>query len=260
MGVCFNFRGKGQHVRVRHLLSHTAGLDYEGNEAGGVGVGRKSQYDALNRRVQKSRIEPNPGSPSAILNLQSFCEQLQKIDLLAEPGCTYTYGYSLDVIGLVIEKLTGDTLDVAIHKNVLEPLGMQDTTFAVARGLASRLLKDGSYWPAGTHGCWMRPWESKVFSAGGCIGDGVGGLLTTLEYFSKCMSFLVRQDAENALGFTLQTRSLLRADLFQGLDMTPISGEREGDVFAHCALGPMHSHGEIGAFNVMGAAWTWNPL
>ena len=61
--------------------------------------------------------------------------------LVYQPGTTWDYGFSTDVLGLVVEKVTGKTLGGALDERVWSRLGMRDTTFAVPTDKRDRLAK-----------------------------------------------------------------------------------------------------------------------
>lgn len=60
-----------------------------------------------------------------------FIARLSALPLLHEPGTMWHYGWGLDLIGLIIESLTGERLGTYLRRTVFEPLGMRDTTFGV---------------------------------------------------------------------------------------------------------------------------------
>jgi CubicO group peptidase (beta-lactamase class C family) len=131
-------------ISVRHLLTHTAGLTYhfQPNSA----VARAYRAHGLMPGLRTLGREPGDGAhPSS---LQAFAEAVAKLPLVAEPGTTWHYSISIDVLGAVIEKAGGAPLGDQMRTRLFDPLGMTDTGFAVAAHAMDRfatnyLLQDG---------------------------------------------------------------------------------------------------------------------
>lgn len=102
--------GSTPTILIRHLLTHTAGLDYEHIPEG---ISRGS--------------DPRPLGP-----LEDVLRQLARAELAQAPGTAWRYGMSIDVLGGVIGAINGDISDVeaVVSKYVTGPLGMVDTHFS----------------------------------------------------------------------------------------------------------------------------------
>ncbi|WP_370947269.1 serine hydrolase domain-containing protein [Amycolatopsis sp. cg5] len=98
------------------LLRHTAGLP-----EGLLG-------DSPVHRMYADAV----GDGMTDLTGREFIERLAALPLLHEPGAVWHYGWGLDLIGLIIESLTGERLGDYLRKAVFAPLGMKDTTFGVS--------------------------------------------------------------------------------------------------------------------------------
>ena len=68
-----------------------------------------------------------------------FIEGLTKLPLAHQPGTAFEYSFSTDVLGAVVEKVSGQRLGGYLQDNVWRPLGMADTTFTVAAEKRARL-------------------------------------------------------------------------------------------------------------------------
>jgi CubicO group peptidase (beta-lactamase class C family) len=99
-------------MQLWQLASHTAGLTY--------GFLYAHPVDELYRRAGFEW-----GSPAG--NLEALCDQLAALPLLFQPGREWNYSMGLDVLGRVIEVVTGQSLDVVLKERLLDPLGMHDT-------------------------------------------------------------------------------------------------------------------------------------
>jgi CubicO group peptidase (beta-lactamase class C family) len=104
-------------ITLRQLLTHTSGLTYD--------FMMSSPVDALYRR---EKITFATGDSS----LAEVVERLARLPLLCQPGARWNYGVSTDVLGRVVEVVSGQSLERFFAERILGPLGMNDTGFHVA--------------------------------------------------------------------------------------------------------------------------------
>ena len=104
-----------RQITIQDLLRHTSGLPYGGRGSTPV----HKMYPA------------SSGAAAAQLTGGEFIERLGKANLLYQPGSAWDYGFSIDVLGLVIEAETGQTLGAYLNQRIWKPLGMVDTGFVV---------------------------------------------------------------------------------------------------------------------------------
>jgi len=102
-------------MTVLHLLTHTSGLTYGFMYAHGM--------DHLYRQAGFEL-----GTPKG-MDLAGACDAWAAIPLLFQPGTEWNYSHSTDVLGRVVEVVSGQTLDVFIKERITDPLGMSDTSF-----------------------------------------------------------------------------------------------------------------------------------
>lgn len=114
-----------QPIFVQDLMRHTTGLTY-----GARG----------NTPLHKMYPASSVGAAFAMTG-PDFIDALAKLPLLYQPGTTWDYGLSVDVLGLVVEKITGKTLGAASEERVWSRLGMRDTGFSVPAEKRSRLAR-----------------------------------------------------------------------------------------------------------------------
>src|SRR5215468_10167936 len=112
-------------VRIWHLLTHTAGLTY--------GFHRAHPCDALHRAAGFD-IDTRPG-----VTLAEACDIWAGIPLLFQPGTEWNYSVATDVLGRVVEVVSGRRLDEFFAERILGPLGMTDTGFYATPADLSRL-------------------------------------------------------------------------------------------------------------------------
>ena len=105
-------------VRMWHLLTHTSGLAYGFAYANPVdGIYRDHGFEF--------------GAPAG-MDLEACVDVWAGLPLLFEPGTEFNYSVSTDVLGRVVEVLSGQTLDAFFKQRILDPLGMTDTSFGNA--------------------------------------------------------------------------------------------------------------------------------
>ncbi len=102
-----------QKITIKHLLTHTAGFTYDwGNKP-------------VNKRYREAKIF-EPGT-----TLADMVKKLGNIPLVHEPGQKWTYGVSVDVLGYLVEVVSGTPFEEFLQTRIFGPLGMVDTTFSV---------------------------------------------------------------------------------------------------------------------------------
>jgi CubicO group peptidase (beta-lactamase class C family) len=116
-----------REVTIRDLLTHTSGIDY-------AGIGS----DKMVAIYSKSGIPT--GFVSDKILLRDKIRALGKLPLVHQPGERFTYGLNVDVLGYIVEVLSGENLDAYFHNHIFEPLGMNDTYFYIPAAKADRLV------------------------------------------------------------------------------------------------------------------------
>lgn len=113
-------------IKIIHLLTHTSGLGYPFKSSS----------------VQKSYVNAGiiDGITSKDITLASQMELLADQPLMFEPGSKFAYGLSVDLLGRLIEVISGKSLDQFFAKEIFEPLGMQDSYFYLPNDKADRLV------------------------------------------------------------------------------------------------------------------------
>ncbi len=113
-----------RQITLRDLLTHTSGVGY----GGGVASDRW-EAAGIQGWYFGHRNEP----------VRATVDRMATLPFEAQPGERFVYGYSTDILGAVIEEVSGLSLDVFIQDRILNPLGMNDTHFYLPREKASRL-------------------------------------------------------------------------------------------------------------------------
>jgi CubicO group peptidase (beta-lactamase class C family) len=123
----FISRPASGEITIRQLLTHTSGIGYGFQD---------ERYNAL---VIKNNISEGfeDDNRTSLENIQ----RIAKLPLLFEPGAKYTYGLSYDVLGVVVEIVSGLRFDKYIKQYILDPLGMKNSCFIVPESERYRLVK-----------------------------------------------------------------------------------------------------------------------
>jgi CubicO group peptidase (beta-lactamase class C family) len=111
-------------------------------------------------------------------NLQSMVDKLAAMPLFSQPGTDWAYGPVVNIQGHVVEKLSGQTLDVYLSEHIFKPLGMADTGFWVSPDKASRVVAIHTY---DANGKIMAQQDQKVTTSKPVFLSGSGGLMSTAK-------------------------------------------------------------------------------
>ena len=227
-------------ITLRHLLTHTSGIGYGGGPAGDLWeeAGITGWYFA-------HRDEP----------IRETVSRMATLPFEAQPGERFVYGYSIDILGAVVEVASGQPLDVFLRERILEPLGMEDTYFYVPEAERDRVavvysLEDGELVrapaPGGMvgQGAYMDG-PRKSFSGG-------AGLLSTAQDYARFLQMMLN-------GGELDGARILSPKTVQLMTINHVGdlrGEAEGFGLGFSVLrdlGARGSHGSPGEFGWGGA-------
>lgn len=169
-------------MTIRDLMLHTSGLTY--------GAGPDALKEAF------SRLKPLESA-----NLAEMAEKISQVPLAFDPGTDWTYGAGIDVLGRVIEVVSGESLDVFLDKTIFTPLDMTDTAFSVPPEKVGRFAANYSR----TNGLTVidAPAESK-YARKVTFFSGGGGLVSTARDYMRFLSMIER-------GGTLDGHRILRS-------------------------------------------------
>ena len=156
-----------RQMSIRDLLTHMSGLTY--------GFMYRTNVDAAYRKINSQPTK----------NLDEFIEDVSKMPLEFSPGDKWNYSISTDVLGHLVEKISGLKLDEYFKKNIFEPLGMIDTDFTCPEEKKERLASLYEHNPSGEPRLMEVPALDVKYLSGG------GGLLSTMFDYYKFTSMLL---------------------------------------------------------------------
>lgn len=170
-----------QPVRVRDLLTHTAGFSYWFQPGSPVASLYETELGA--GRFEAWRFDAKYGG------LDGLAKSMGNVPLVSQPGERWHYSMALEVAGLVVERASGKKLDVFMNERIFDPLGMRDTAFSVAPGNAARLASLYGPDAEGKLELIERGAESLLLKPVPGLSGG-GGLTSTIDDYARFATML----------------------------------------------------------------------
>lgn len=188
-------------ITIRQLLTHTSGIGY-------AQIGSKE----ANAIYAKAGITAGIGAENGHL-LATDMRKLGKLPLLHQPGERWTYGLNSDLLGYLVELLSGTTLDEFFRTRIFEPLGMKDTYFNVPAAKHSRVAnlyreENGSLQKAPPGVNQNGIFQTDYPKAGTTYFSGGAGLSSTALDYAIFLQMLLNGGAYN--GKQLLARNTVR--------------------------------------------------
>jgi len=173
-------------ITLRHLLTHTAGLGYTIIQKGPI----KDAYEAAGlvpARASRLPIPPFSGV-TTVPGLAQFADKLAELPLVYEPGTKFSYSVSLDLVGRLIEVVTGQDFDAFLAERLFGPCGMTSTVWQVSAAQAPRLtsnylLHDGKTDP-------LDPGASSIYLDPPAFPFGGAGLVSSPRDYDRFLMML----------------------------------------------------------------------
>lgn len=155
-------------MTIEQLMTHTAGLTYGFDEA------HPADQAMREAGVWQSR------------DLDEFVDRLAGVPLRFEPGSRYYYSAATDLLGALVERLSGQSLEEFFEQRIFEPLGMKDTYFNVPADKLDRLATN-HYWDAEAGRLAVVPPGGDRPASGNTFFSGGAGLYSTaMDYMIFC--------------------------------------------------------------------------
>lgn len=202
-----------RQITLRDLLTHTSGISYGGGVA-------KDKWEAANITgwYFADRDEPVAATIARMATLPAD----------AHPGEKFVYAYSTDILGVVIEKASGQTLEAFLQDRILTPLAMKDTHFYLPDSKVNRLA---TVYSAGTAGITRTSDAGTMVSQGNYVKgprksfSGGAGLLSTANDYMRFL--LMMQNGGELEGKRILSRKsveLMTVDHLGSIPYNPGSG------------------------------------
>jgi CubicO group peptidase (beta-lactamase class C family) len=232
-------------ITIKHLFTHTSGLTYDGDT---------SPVEKLNRDAKL---------PEAT-SLPDFVRRVSLLPLAYEPGERFTYSVAIDVLGALVEKVSGRPFGEFLEERLFRPLGMKDTGFSVPSAKLARLAKtyekgeDGKL-RAAQPVFGIEPGPGPKLEAGGA------GLFSTTGDYARFMQMLLNGgELEGVRILSRKTVELMMANHLNHMPRTTHQwSESEGFGLGGAVridLAKGNALGSVGQFGWDGAATTYANL
>lgn len=182
----YNTKPSTKEITIRHLLTHTSGLGYgviDGDERMKMIYHKAGVMDLFTTEN---------------ITIGESVKRLAKLPLHHEPGAKFTYSEGLDVLGYLIEVVSGMPFDQFLKTRLFDPIGMNDTRFYLSDGQAPRLVtvhtrKDNKWvsYPVTFYDPAYPKTGAKAFFSGGA------GLSSTTEDYAKFLQMYLNGGVYN---------------------------------------------------------------
>jgi CubicO group peptidase (beta-lactamase class C family) len=173
-------------ITIRHLLTHTSGLGYgviDGDERMKMIYHKAGVTDLFTTEK---------------ISIGESVKRLAKLPLHHEPGAKFTYSEGLDVLGYLVEIVSGKPFDVFLKERIFDPLGMNDTRFYLNEAQGTRLVEVHTYqggkwqeYPVTFYDPAYPKKGAKTFFSGGA------GLSSTTEDYAKFLQMYLNGGTYN---------------------------------------------------------------
>ncbi len=213
-------------ITIRDLLMHTSGISY-----------RMFDRPILGRLYAEAGI--CDGLAPCDHSLAENVRRLARLPLLYQPGTAWEYGLNTDVLGRLVEVVSGQPLDTFLSERILKPLKMDDTSFVLPESKRNRLA---ALYEPGKDGTIVRTADGPtvrgavVYAAslpyrgsnGYCSGGA--GLVATADDYARFLQMLLnRGELDGARVLRPETVNAMTRPQTEGLSLwIPVHGERFG--------------------------------
>jgi CubicO group peptidase (beta-lactamase class C family) len=239
-----------REITIQDLMRHTSGITY--------GAGNSAAEQAMKKAGIGIQLAGDSGEPlSARMTDQQLVEELGKLPLMFQPGTSWEYGRSIDVLLALVEKVSGQRADEFFQQRIFAPLGMTDTFFNVPPEKLDRVAQPGPDPDTGETAKLTDVTKKRIF-----LGGGEGLLSTASDYMRFALMLADGGESNGVRLLSRKTVELMSSDhlgpaLSQGPNFAPGPGYGFGLTVAVRTQPGMSSYpGSVGEFNWGGAAGT----
>jgi CubicO group peptidase (beta-lactamase class C family) len=196
-------------MQMVDLLRHTSGLTY--------GFQMRTNVDAAYRTLKVADRDRS-------LDVTRFVDELSRLPLEFSPGDAWNYSISTDVLGVLIERITGNPFQEELKSRIFDPLQMHETSFVVREDQAERFAACYLPTPQGGMNLLDDP-KKSAFLKSPTFYSGGGGLVSTADDYMKfCRMLLAGGQANGHRLISPSTLRLMTANhLPGGKDLTALS-------------------------------------
>jgi CubicO group peptidase (beta-lactamase class C family) len=232
-------------ITIHDLLTHTSGYYYPGDWSAGA--------PALVEMFNRAKVAESA-------SLDEFVDRVASLPLRQQPGTQFRYGISTDLLGAIVEKVSGQRLDVFLQQRILGPLGMPDTGFWVPAEKRARLALIYSRGADGRLSLAEDENRNNVGPGHGLLRGGGGLYSTAADYVRFAQMLLNGGRLDGVRIVSRKTVELMTRNHIAHLaDPHPNGRHEQGfglGVRVITDIGESPTAGSVGAFGWDGAATT----
>ena len=184
-----------REMTIRDLLRHTSGLDYQGP--------RDEKGDLMYPKLGVTRPD---------ITIEEAVKRMGKAPLVHQPGTTWDYSLSIDVLGRLVEVASGQTLDKFFAERIFKPLAMVDTGFHVPEAKWDRFATLYTPNPDKTIKRSTAPPQESYKQPATLLLGGAGLVSTTMDYARFVQMMLNGGELDGARILSRKTVELMSAD------------------------------------------------
>jgi CubicO group peptidase (beta-lactamase class C family) len=239
-----------REITIQDLMRHTSGITY--------GAGNSAAEQAMTKAGLGLQLAGAEGGPlSARLTDQQMVEELGKLPLMFQPGASWEYGRSIDVLLALVEVVSGQRADAFMDSRIFKLLGMTDTFFNIPQDKLDRVAQPGPDPDTGVTAQLTDVTRPRIF-----LGGGEGLLSTASDYMRFALMLANGGEGNGVRLLSRKTVELMASDhlgpaLSQGPNFAPGPGYGFGLTVAVRTQPGMAAYpGSVGEFNWGGAAGT----
>ncbi|MAL94880.1 MAG: serine hydrolase [Haliea sp.] len=240
-------------ITIRHLLTHTAGFGY--HNAGDHMAELYLQHGLV---PGTRNWGPAQGQLPPASTLEEFAERLAPLPLATYPGTRFEYSLAIDLLGLVIQRVSGAPFETFLQQRIFKPLGMSDTGFQVPEDQLHRFTTLAEQ---GEQGWQLVDDPQDSVYAKPALPSGGGGLVSTARDYARFAAALMNDgEFDGVRLLQAETARLARSNLLpEGVDHIELPlGYTWPNVGFGAAMSVQTGDGEApeGVFGWPGAAGT----
>jgi CubicO group peptidase (beta-lactamase class C family) len=179
-------------ITVRGLLTHTAGLGYSITSKGAL----LKEYSRLGLYAGQVSRKPLPGIDAPFPHapsLAEFADRLATLPLMYDPGTRWNYSLGLDLLGRVIEVVSGMSFEAFVQKRIFDPLGMKSTFWQVPQSEIPRFTTNHAGTPFGTIP--IDPANDSIYLDKPPFPFGGAGLVCSMRDYDRFLQMLAGMGA-----------------------------------------------------------------
>jgi len=180
-------------ITIQQLASHTSGLSYSfmPGPVGAMYIQEETERGLGNTPSEGGEFFVTESKNPPFKDLREWSKALAELPLVAQPGTIWNYSVGMDVLGTLIEEVSGMGFGEFLQKRIFHPLGMIDTGFMVPEEKINRLA--ANYGPLPGNIMLMDDPEKSGYRYPPQLESGGGGLVSTVEDYMKFSQMLLNK-------------------------------------------------------------------